>query len=117
MTYAIIFVSDMERSTRFYRDSIGLPLRFQSPEWTEFNTDGATLALHGGSPVSGPEDDPDHLPAGRCRPGLGVPDLDAFHQRMLDAGVPCLQGPTTTFGTRLALYADPDGLPLSVSEL
>lgn len=117
LTYAIVFVSDMERSTRFYRDALGLPLRFESPGWTEFDAGGSTLALHAAHTVSGPQGDPDHLPAGRCRPGLGVPNLDAFHQRMLDEGVVCLQEPKLTFGARLALYADPDGLPISVGEL
>lgn len=36
VNYAIVFVSDMRRSVSFYRDTIGLPLRFESPEWTEF---------------------------------------------------------------------------------
>ena len=51
VNYAIVFVSDMKRAVSFYRDIIGLPLRFESPGWTEFATDGATLALHatGGS--------------------------------------------------------------------
>ena len=46
VNYAIVYVSDMSRSVRFYRDIVGLPLRFESPEWTEFDTEGATLALH-----------------------------------------------------------------------
>jgi carbon storage regulator len=45
-THAIVFVSDMARSVAFYRDVLGLPLRFESPEWTEFETPGSTLALH-----------------------------------------------------------------------
>ena len=45
-SHAIIFVSDMARSVAFYRDVLGLPLRFESPEWTEFDTPGSTLALH-----------------------------------------------------------------------
>ena len=36
VNYAIVFVSDMHRSVSFYRDTIGLPLRFESPHWTEF---------------------------------------------------------------------------------
>ena len=44
--YAMIFVSDMEASTAFYRDVIGFPLKFESPHWTEFASEGATLALH-----------------------------------------------------------------------
>jgi catechol 2,3-dioxygenase-like lactoylglutathione lyase family enzyme len=46
LSYAIVFVSDMARAVSFYRDVVGLPLRFESPSWTEFNTEGATLALH-----------------------------------------------------------------------
>lgn len=116
VNYAIVFVSDMKRSVAFYRDALGLPLRFESPGWTEFATDGATLALHA-SKESNPEKVPqDDLPAGRCRPGLHVPDLDAFHKRMLEKNVTCLQEPKSMFGARLAKYVDPDGLVISVGE-
>ena len=116
VSYAIVFVSDMARSINFYRDTIGLRLKFESPEWTEFDTDGATLALHPGEGSAAPDNDQDHPPPGRCRPGLSVPDLDTFHQRMLENGVRCLQEPESVFGARLARYADPDGLAVSVSE-
>jgi lactoylglutathione lyase len=46
INYLIILVSDMARSVSFYRDIIGMPLRFDSPHWTEFDTEGATWALH-----------------------------------------------------------------------
>jgi lactoylglutathione lyase len=46
--YTMIIVSDMERSVEFYRDKLGIPLKFQSPDWTEFATGTTTLALHGG---------------------------------------------------------------------
>ena len=49
----MVMVSEMDRSVRFYRDTLGLKLRFQSPAWTEFEVDGTTLALHGGSFGSG----------------------------------------------------------------
>ena len=116
LNYAIVFVSDMKRSVSFYRDVVGLPLRFQSPGWTEFATDGATLALHAHEGAATRRDDPRHVPAGRCRPGLSVPDLDAFHKRMVESDVPCIQEPTETFGVRLAQYLDPDGLGISVAE-
>ncbi|MFQ5630242.1 MAG: VOC family protein [bacterium] len=41
VNYAIVFVSDMKRAASFYRDVLGLPLKFESPVWTEFATDGA----------------------------------------------------------------------------
>ena len=116
VSYAILFVSDMKRSVSFYRDVVGLPLKFESPGWTEFATDGATIALHASrEPATGGSDAED-LPAGRCRPGLSVPNLDEFHSRMLAHRVPCLQPPKEMFGARIAQYVDPDGLGISVSE-
>jgi catechol 2,3-dioxygenase-like lactoylglutathione lyase family enzyme len=117
VSYAIVFVSDMKRAVAFYRDVLGLPLRFESPEWTEFATEGATLALHatgGGSSAAG--GDPKESPAGRCRPGLSVADLDQFHEWMIEKKVPCIQEPKDVFGVRIAQYQDPDGLAISVSE-
>jgi lactoylglutathione lyase len=116
VNYTIIFVSDMARSVAFYRDVLGLPLKFESPQWTEFATDGATVALHK-SDDSNPDDDKvQSESAGRCRPGLQVPNLEAFHRRMLEKKVPCLEAPTEVFGARLAQYVDPDGLVFSVGE-
>jgi lactoylglutathione lyase len=113
LTYAMVFVSDMERSVAFYRDVMGLPLRFESPEWTEFATEGATLALHKGDPPGESPIDPKR--SGLCRPGLAVEDIDAFHKRMLEAGVPCIQEPRELHGVRIAQYTDPDGLVISIS--
>ena len=116
VNYAIVFVSDMKRSVAFYRDVIGLPLRFESPGWSEFATDGATLALHAARVSGAPSDDPQLEPAGQCRPGFSVANLDEFHQRMVEHKVPCIQEPKETFGARIAQYQDPDGLTISIGE-
>lgn len=116
VSYAIVFVSDMKVSVSFYRGVLGLPLRFESPGWTEFATDGATLALHPSEASPSEKENPQQVPPGRCRPGLSVPNLDEFHARMVERNVPCVQEPTETFGARMAQYLDPDGLPISVSE-
>ena len=115
VNYAIVFVSDMKRALSFYRDVVGLPLKFESPGWTEFATEGATLALHQGEAMGAANDAP-ATAAGRCRPGLSVENLDEFHKRMVDGKVRCIQEPKETFGVRIAQYADPDGLAISVSE-
>ena len=107
VSYAIVFVSDMKRAVTFYRDVVGMTLKFESPGWAEFATDGATLALHVHTADEA---------AGRCRPGLNVPNLEEFHQKMIENHVTCLQPPTETFGTRIANYVDPDGLEFSVAE-
>ena len=53
LRYVILFVSDMERSVAFYRDVLGWPLTWHSPERAEFATEGTTLALHHASKPSG----------------------------------------------------------------
>lgn len=113
VSYAIVFVSDMKRAVSFYRDVLGLTLRFESPGWTEFATVGATLALHASRSADLDQDD---LPPGRCRPGLSVANLDEFHRRMIENEVRCIQEPKEVFGARVAQYVDPDGLTISVGE-
>ena len=115
ISYVIVFVSDMSRSVAFYRAVLGLPLRFESTHWTEFNTPGATLALHLEDPNSSGSPAP-LTAAGISRPGLSVEDLNRFHERMVDRKVPCVQEPREVFGTLIAQYLDPDGLVISVSQ-
>jgi catechol 2,3-dioxygenase-like lactoylglutathione lyase family enzyme len=115
----MITVSDMERSVAFYRDTLGLPLRFQSPEWSEFATEGVTLALHGGgaprtgAPVGGPPQ------AGRVSTGWGVDDLAAVYAALKAKGVRFVMEPTTREGEgiRLAVFLDPDGCALSLAQV
>lgn len=116
INYSIVFVSDMQRSVAFYRDVIGMPLKFETPEWTEFATEGATFALHKAKGPGADESIDQKSSAGRCRAGWSVPDLEEFHQRMIDEGVECVEEPKETFGVKLAQYLDPDGLLFSVGE-
>lgn len=108
--YAIVFVSDMSKAVAYYRDVLGLPLRFESPGWTEFASEGATLALHASELTDREE------PPGSVRIGFNLPDLDAFHERMLANDVQCLQEPKVQFGAKLAQYVGPDGMVFSVGE-
>jgi len=116
INYAIVLVSDMKRSVAFYRDILALPLRFESPGWSEFATEGATLALHPTDGAGSAPDAPSNVPPGRCRPGFSVTDLDAFHRRMVELNVVCVREPEEVFGARIAQYLDPDGLAISVGE-
>lgn len=115
INYSIIFVSDMARSVAFYRDVLGIPLKYETPGWSEFVTEGATLALHA-SEAGSTNANTDRKPrAGQCRAGFNVEDLDAFHARMGEHSVECAQEPTETYGVWIAQYVDPDGLVFSVS--
>ncbi len=115
--YSIVFVSDMKRSIEFYRDVLGVPFRFESPEWTEFDTAGTTLALHhtDSPPTTG--DPRNENPAGQCHLGFSVDDIDAYHERLTSKGVVCVRPPKEEeYGRKLAKYVDPDGLPFTLSQ-
>ena len=106
MTYAIKFVADMQRAVHFYRDVLGLPLKFQSPEWSEFATGETTLALHLASATH---------PAGMVQLGFRVPDLQAFYLAMTAQGITFTQPPTSEGGSQLARFLDAEGIECSVS--
>ena len=46
LRYVIKFVADMDKAVKFYRDVLGLKVKFESPNWSEFVTGETTLALH-----------------------------------------------------------------------
>ena len=45
ISMVMIGVIDMQRAVDFYRSTLGLPLKFQTPTYSEFKTGGAVLAL------------------------------------------------------------------------
>jgi len=106
LSYVIQFVADMEQAVRFYSETLGLPLKFQSTDWSEFVTGETTLALHPASP---------HNPAGKIQLGLHVSDIEAFYRDMTAKGFKFTQSPTLEAGSRLARFLDSDGTEYSVS--
>ncbi|MFQ5927011.1 MAG: VOC family protein [Terriglobia bacterium] len=117
LNMAIVFVSDMKRSVAFYRDVLGLPLKFESPHWTEFANEGSTIALHLADSVNPETAGEGRNPAGSCQLGFHVDNLDDLHRQLQSQGVKCLTPPRTEeFGIRQAIYADPDGLPFTLAQ-
>jgi predicted enzyme related to lactoylglutathione lyase len=107
LSHIIEFVADMDRAILFYRDVVGLPLKFQSPGWSEFATGEITLALHPASEKN---------PAGGLELGFSVPDLQQFHTEMKGKGVQFAMAPAKQdFGGMLAQFVDSEGAHVSVS--
>ena len=118
--YTMIIVSDMKRSVAFYRDTLGIPLKFESPEWTEFATGATTLALHGGGVAREYQDTGDQSKtAGSCSIGFNVDDVDRTYEEMKSKGMTFVMPPTQREGEgiKLAVGLDPDGLPISFAQL
>ena len=118
--YTMVVVSDMQRSVEFYRDKLGIPLKFQSPDWTEFATGTTTLALHGGG-VAGEHHsgDPSKTDGGACSIGFNVDDVDKTYEELKAKGIRFVMPPTQREGEgiKLAVGLDPDGLPISFAQL
>jgi predicted enzyme related to lactoylglutathione lyase len=109
--YALVFVSDLERSAAFYRDVLGWPLTRRPPERTEFATEGTMLALHHAGRPGGAAAVQSEI-AGRCQLGFWVEDVESCHHDMVARGTLCIQPPTEdASGAKLAVYADPTACP------
>src|SRR5580704_1425211 len=78
LRYVIKFVADIDKVVKFYRDVLGLKVKFESPGWSEFVTGETILALH---PAS------DKNPAGKVELGFTVADVEAFYRDMSAKGV------------------------------
>jgi predicted enzyme related to lactoylglutathione lyase len=106
LRYVIMFVADMGRAVKFYRDVMGLQLKFKSLRWSEFVTGETTLALH---PTS------DKNPAGKVELGFTVADVEAFYWEMSAKGALFSMPPKKQdFGGILAQFVGSEGAHCSV---
>ncbi|MFI4933127.1 MAG: VOC family protein [Caulobacterales bacterium] len=105
-SYAIKFVSDMDKAVAFYRDTFGLTLKFATPFWSEFDTGAVTLALH---PAS------ERNPAGTVQLGFSAPDLPGLYERRSAEGLTFSAPPVDEHGTMLSRILDCEGAEVSLS--
>jgi len=106
LRYVIKFVADMNKAVKFHRDVLGLPLKFESPGWSEFATGETVLALHPASEKN---------PPGKVELGFTVSDVDAFYREMSAKGVLFSMPPKKQdFGGVLAQFVDSEGAHCSV---
>jgi lactoylglutathione lyase len=105
LKYVMKFVADMNKAVAFHRDVLGLKLRFQTPEWTEFETGETSLALHPASPG---------YPPGSIQLAFSSSDLDGFYEARDENGVKFTMPPTPLHGTTIARFLDSEGAETSV---
>jgi len=116
--YVMVNVSDMKRSVAWYRDTLGIPLKFESPGWSEFQTGTTTLALHLAPPAAAGAGGHGGPTAGSCSIGFSVDDINATYAELQGRGARFVMPPTEQpeEGIRLAVCIDPDGLAVSFAE-
>jgi lactoylglutathione lyase len=114
--YLVVYVSDMQRSVAFYRDILGLPLKFTTPGWSEFETGSIALALHrgGGERLPVPEGRP---PAGVSQLAFVVENIQATYEELKARGADFSLPPQKQVtGNTLAILRDPDGFGITIQE-
>ncbi len=108
--HVILYVRDLDASICFYRDVVGLELKFRDPAYAEFVTRGTKFGLFPRSDLPGLIG----RDAAEGGPGYEVlflvDDADAEAARLRDEGVAILAGPVDrSWGHRTVHVADPDG--------
>jgi predicted enzyme related to lactoylglutathione lyase len=96
-----LYVKDMERAARFYRDVLGIGLEGDD-DWMEATLGGTRFALHHwheGAPEPGP---------GSVHVDFRVDDVDAAAERLRAQGIGVREQMRETYGIAYALD-DPDG--------
>jgi predicted enzyme related to lactoylglutathione lyase len=96
-----LYVSDMERSLRFYRDLLGIPLEGDE-DWAEAALGGTRFALHATHEGIG------ELSAGTIHVSLEVADADAAAERLRAESVETHETMRDEWGTAVEVV-DPDG--------
>ena len=106
----ILLVSDMDKSMKFYRDVLELPVKNTSAEWVEFFSSGTVLALH-------PSKNKTRTKNSRVLVGFMVSDLESVAQKLKDKNVEFFKKPKEESFGKHAIIVDPDGHLISIAEI
>ncbi|OLC82247.1 MAG: hypothetical protein AUJ08_06800 [Thaumarchaeota archaeon 13_1_40CM_3_50_5] len=107
----ILLVSDMEKSIRFYRDTLGIPIKIKSKAWTEFFNKDTVLALHPAKKKSKMKTGSGMLV------GFEVSDLDSTVKKLKEKKVKFFKKPKEEPFGKHAIIEDPDGHLVSIAEI
>ena len=109
-----VFSYRWSKSVSFYKETIGLPLKFESDEmgWAEFDLGGVSLAVE----RQNPNDEESKSLVGRfVGISIRVDDMEAVYQELLKKGVEFDGAPENQeWGGVLAHFKDPDGNTLTL---
>ena len=101
----------MEKSVKFYSDTLELPIKTRSKDWTEFFNNDTVLALHPARKRS------------KLNPGSGilvgfeVSDLGLTMKKLKERKVKFFKKPKEEPFGKHAIVQDPDGHLISIAQL
>jgi lactoylglutathione lyase len=101
----------MKKSIEFYKDILGLPLKYQSEDWTEFFSNGTLLALHQVKEKEKTKSAPTTLV------GFMINDLDPTVKELKEKKVKFFKEPRQEPFGKHAIFKDPDDHLISIVQL
>jgi predicted enzyme related to lactoylglutathione lyase len=106
-----IFVDDLDRARRFYRDVLELDEKSAGPDWAVLDIDGKSIVIEALA-----QDDPERALVGRLLAvSFAVEDIDGAYRDLVARGVPFPAPPEMQpWGGILAFPRDPDGNVLTL---
>ena len=107
----MVVVKDMQRSTAFYRDVLGLKVQFSSPEWTQLDAGNIGIGLHAES-----EQLKSHE-TNSVQIGFQVADVHKTVDELKAKGVHIIKPPVKEDFGWLAIFADPDGYHVQLGQM
>jgi predicted enzyme related to lactoylglutathione lyase len=114
--YATVYVRDFARALAFYRDVLGLPLRFADEKFgfASFATTGAGFTI---AKIDAADPEQSALAGRHTGIAFGVDDLQKSYEAWRAKGVAFPLPPTKQpWGGTLAQLADPEGNLLTVDQ-
>jgi lactoylglutathione lyase len=108
----ILLVSNMEKSIKFYSDTLELPVKSRSKDWTEFFNNDTVLALH-----PAPQKKKMLKTGSGTLVGFEVTDLDSTVKNLKEKRVKFFKRPKEEPFGKHAIVQDPDGHLISIAEL
>ncbi len=110
----ILYVKNMAEEVRFYRDVLGLSIRYpqdladySNQMWVELEVGDATLALHGGADEN-PQDDHEIV--------FTVEDIVEAREQIIEAGINMREIRSLEDGAPISEGKDPDGHRFAIRE-
>ena len=108
----ILLVSNMEKSIKFYSETLELPIKTRSKDWTEFFNNDTVLALH-----PAPKKKTILKTGSGTLVGFEVTDLDSTVKKLKERRVKFFKRPKEEPFGKHAIVQDPDGHLISIAEL
>ncbi|MDW0122366.1 MAG: VOC family protein [Nitrososphaeraceae archaeon] len=108
----ILLVSNMEKSIKFYSETLELPIKTRSKDWTEFFNNDTVLALH-----PAPKKKTILKTGSGTLVGFEVTDLDSTVKKLKERRVKFFKRPKEEPFGKHAIVQDPDGHLISIAEI